>query len=636
MNERDQSDSFSLDEVAANLIEFRVSRRAVLEGLGIAVAMTALAETGLGVGSAEAGGGLGFAELAKSNDETHHVAAGYDARVLIRWGDPIVKGAPPFDPKAVDAASQEQQFGYNCDFVAFMPLPLGAQGSDHGLLCVNHEYTIPVLMFPDFAAEAETKAQIEAELAAHGHSVVEIKKVNGAWQMMADGALNRRLSMRSTMIGVSGPAAGHDRLKTKADPSGVKVIGALNCCSGGTTPWGTVLIAEENFHQYFAGDPAKTSEAANHARLGLKGKPEYPWGTVDPRFNVEVEPNEPNRFGWVVELDPYDVNSTPIKRTALGRFKHEAATCVVNQDGRVVVYSGDDERFEYLYRFVSAGKFDPTDRAANMALLDSGTLSVGRFGNDGSLEWLRLAHGEGPLTEANGFKSQADIVIEARRAADLLGATKMDRPEDVETNPVTGRVYMILTNNSKREASQVDAANPRAPNKFGHIIELIPPGGAGAAADHAADRFTWDIFVKCGDPKNAEHSASFHADVTANGWPASPDNCVFDRAGNIWIATDGAPKAAGFADSLWAAPVTGENRALTKLFFTTPKGAELCGPCFTPDNETLFLAVQHPGEADQAMSYDKPSTRWPDFADGMPPRPSIVVVTKTGGGVIGS
>ena len=220
--------------------------------------------------------------------------------------------------------------------------------------------------------------------------------------------------MRSTEIGLSGPAAGHDRLKNKADPSETKVIGTLNCCSGGTTPWGTVLIDEENFHHYFGGDPGATPGAVNHRRLGLTGKPDYDWAKVFERFNVEAEPNEPNRFGWVVELDPYDATSTPMKRTALGRFKHEAATCVVNKDGRVVVYSGDDERFEYVYRFVSDDRFDPANRTVNLTLLDKGTLSVGKFGDNGTLDCSRLMHGEGPLTEASGFTSQTDVVIEAR------------------------------------------------------------------------------------------------------------------------------------------------------------------------------------------------------------------------------
>jgi secreted PhoX family phosphatase len=636
-NHRDETNG-APGATIGELIALRLSRRAALKAFGIGAGLVAAGGLG-GLAPRPAGaadGGLAFKELAKSNNETHHVAEGYEAQVLIRWGDPVVAGAPAFDPAAQSAEAQEKQFGYNCDFTAFMPLPLGSDGSDAGLLCVNHEYTIPFLMYPGFSADAITPEQVEIDLAAHGHTVVEIRRNGGVWEVVPDSKANRRLSLRSTEIGLSGPAAGHDRLKTKADPTGTRVIGTVNNCAGGVTPWGTVLIAEENFHQYFGGDPSKTPEAANYKRVGIKGEPEYPWGKFVARFDVEQEPNEPNRFGWVVELDPYDPASLPMKRTALGRFKHEAATCAVNPDGRVVVYTGDDERFEYLYRFVTSGRFDPANRAANLTLLDSGTLSVAKFNADGSLDWLPLVHGEGPLTEANGFKSQADVLIEARRAGDLLGATKMDRPEDVETNPVTGRVFMVLTSNTKREADKVDAANPRGPNKFGHIIEMIPPGGEGAAAEHAAAKFTWDIFVKCGDPKNAEHGASYHPEVSANGWVATPDNCAFDKAGNIWIATDGAPKAAGFADGLFAAAVAGPARALTKLFFECPIGAELCGPTFTPDNQSLFLAIQHPGEAEGEMSYDKPLTRWPDFKDGLPPRPSVIVITKKGGGVIGS
>ena len=302
MNDTVRADAEST--TLADLIELRLSRRSALKALGAAAALSALGGVALRPGSARAAGGLGFSEIAKTNDETHHAAPGYDAAVLVRWGDPIVAGAPALDPKAVNAASQEKQFGYNCDFIGFMPLPLGSGASDHGLLCVNHEYTIAPLMFPGFAADAMATEQVEAELAAHGHSVVEVKKLDGRWQVVADGPHNRRLSMLSTAIGFSGPAAGHDRLKTKADPAGTTVIGLLNCCAGGTTPWGTVLIAEENFHQYFSGDPAKSAEASNHERLGIKGKPEYRWGKFVERFDVETEPNEPNRFSWVVELDP--------------------------------------------------------------------------------------------------------------------------------------------------------------------------------------------------------------------------------------------------------------------------------------------------------------------------------------------
>jgi uncharacterized protein len=241
-------------------------------------------------------------------------------------------------------------------------------------------------------------------------------------------------------------------------------------------------------------------------------------------------------------------------------------------------------------------------------------------------------HGQGPLTEANGFKSQADVLIETRRAADLLGATKMDRPEDIEANPQTNRVYVMLTNNTRRKDDQVDAANPRANNAFGHIVEMMPDGG-----DHASNAFTWEVLVKCGDPSVASVGATFSSETTRNGWFGMPDNCAIDSQGRLWISTDGNnAKATGRADGLWAMETEGEMRGTSKHFFRVPVGAEMCGPFFTPDDETLFLAIQHPGEAEEGapVSFDNPITRWPDFKDGMPPRPSLLVVTKQGGGKI--
>jgi len=622
----------------AEILETRLARRSMLRGLAAVAAAGAIGATltsrlALATGM---GNGLTFKELGKGNDETFHVAEGYRGDVLIRWGDPVVKGAPAFDPTKQTAKAQAMQFGYNCDFIAFQPLPRGSAAADHGLLAVNHEYTEPGLMFPGIAGEGMadkiTREMVDIELAAHGMSIVEIRREDGRWQLVKDSRLNRRITMETEMM-VSGPAAGHDRLKTSADRTGKKARGTVNNCAGGVTPWGTVLTAEENFHQYFAGDPAATPEAANHKRLGLEGKPEFPWwGKHHARFDVTKEPNEPNRFGWIVEIDPYDPKSMPVKRTALGRFKHEGATTLINKDGRLVVYSGDDQRFEYVYRFVSEAKVGTSSPAANRNLLDKGTLSVAKFGEDGTLAWMPLVYGRGPLTAANGFNSQGDVLIDTRRAADLLGATPMDRPEEIEANPVSGVVYAIMTNNNKRKLEQIDKGNPRADNKYGHILELIPAGGRGKDADHAAEIFTWDVFILAGDPTNPEHKAMYPTEVSADGWFVTPDNCTFDSKGRLWIATDGAASAAGFADGIWACEVDGPQRGLTKHFLHVPKGAEMCGPCFTADDTSLFVAVQHPGEG---SSFEKPVTRWPDFSDALPPRPSVVAVTRDGGGTIG-
>ncbi len=625
--------------VFADVLAERLSRRGFI-GIAAAGAATAMATSPLAISEALANGPttLSFKEVKQGVDEKLHVAEGYDAQVLIRWGDKVMPDAPAFDPAKQTAAAQAQQFGYNNDFIGYFPLPFGTKNSDSGLLVVNHEYTIPFLMFAGMTEktylEQETPEHIEIELAAHGASVVEVRKRDGRWSVVDKSRFARRLTATSPMR-ISGPAAGHDRLKTKADLTGTRVLGTLNNCAGGKTPWGTVLTAEENFNGYFSGDPAKTKEAKNYARLGFAAKSRYAFSKTHARFNVESEPNEPNRFGWIVEFDPYDPNSVPVKRTALGRFKHEGATCVVNKDGRVVVYSGDDERFDYLYRFVTAGKFDPINREANRDLLDSGTLYVAKFSADGTLAWLPLIFGAQWLTPDQGFNSQADIMIETRRAADLLGATPMDRPEDVETNPVNGGVYLALTNNTSRKSDRLDKVNPRADNKHGHIVEMLPPGGMGKDADHTATTYTWNILLLAGDPANKADAPKYAAGTTENGWLSCPDNVAFDSKGRLWISTDGAQNAAKIADGIWACDVVGTGRALTKRFLRLPTGAEMCGPEFTPDDRTFFVAVQHPAE-DEGSSYDKPSTRWPDFKANMPPRPAVVAITKRGGGTVGS
>lgn len=622
----------------ATIIEARYGRRALF---GAAAAAAALAARPDDAGAQEAprSGGpstLGFQELRHGLAQTDQVAEGYETQVVIRWGDPILADAPDFAAGRTTPDSQARQFGYNCDYLDFFPLPAGSNSSEHGVLVINHEYTNTNLMWPGLGAGRESRQRVNAEqaraeLMAHGASVVEIRKVNGRWSYVKDSRLNRRIT-GETPIRISGPAAGHALMKTGADATGTRVLGMLNNCAGGNTPWGTVLTAEENFNGYFGGDPARTPNAQAFRRYGISAASWYGWWRHIDRFNVEKEPNEPNRFGWVIEFDPRDPSSEPVKRTALGRFKHEGCHHAVNRDGRVVIYMGDDERFEFVYRFVTARPWNPNDRAANRDLLDEGVLSVAKFHDDGRVEWLDLVHGQGPLTAANGFASQAEVVINARQAATLLGATPMDRPEDVEPNPVTGRVYVVLTNNTRRTAAQVNAANPRPGNAHGHVLEIIPPGAGTPQVDHAAREMRWGLFLVAGKP-GIDAGTQYHR-ATAEGWLSCPDNCAFDSKGRIWIATDGANGAAGVADALYAADTTGRGRALTRLFYQAPTGAEVCGPLFTPDNKTLFLAIQHPGE-DPGSTFERPSTRWPDFADGVPPRPSVIAIVRKDGGVIG-
>jgi hypothetical protein len=606
-------------ETFATVLQRFLSRRAFL-GTGAAGMALALRGT-----TADAVPPSGFVSLAHSREDRLLVPPDHRWDVVIRWGDPVLAGAPAFDPRAQTAAAQARQFGYNCDFLGILPFPPGRHGSDRALLVVNHEYTNAELMFPswDGPPAGKPRAMVDVELAAHGLSVVELRREGSRWRYVPDAIHNRRVTAQTPM-GVAGPARGHPWLRTAADPDGVEIRGSLNNCSGGVTPWGTVLTCEENFNLYFGGVAADEAVRAVHARYGVTD--EYGWGRHHARFDLGREPHEPFRFGWVVEVDPYDPRSVPVKRTALGRFKHEAATVVVAADGQVVVYSGDDERFSYLYKFVSAGRVAAGGNPEQ--LLDRGTLYVARFHDDGTGQWLPLVFGEGPLTVDNGFRSQAEVLINARGAADVLGATPMDRPEDVEASPVTGKVYAVMTNNASRTADRVDRANPRGPNRYGHIVELAERGG-----DHAGTRFGWDLFIVAGDPREPAHRAAYPGRRRGH-WFATPDNVTFDARGRLWVATDGQDAAIHANDGLYMVETEGVGRGLVRQFLSGPVGCEICGPVFTPDQRTLFVSVQHPGEG-KGSTFEAPASRWPDQRADMPPRPSVVAVRRLDGGAIG-
>ncbi len=591
-----------------------------------------------------AGSTLNFEPISQDTSDQIKVAPGHRATPFLRWGDPITADAPDFDPTNQTPEAQAKQFGYNCDWIGFLPLPMGSNATDRGLLIVNHEYTNPELMFPGYlAANPEfaaamvspqadqrqvdipefianpTQNIVDVELEAHGLSTVEIARgQDGTWSLVRDSQLNRRITA-TTPMDLSGPAAGAPLLMTGTDPTGTQAVGTLNNCAGGVTPWGTALTGEENFQQYFANLNAIAEDnpiRAMHDRFGVNEEAsERLWENFYDRFDLAKEPNEPFHFGWAVEIDPYDPQSKPKKRTALGRAKHEGATSAIAPGGQVVIYTGDDERFEYAYKFVTAGAYNPDDRAANMELLDEGTLYAARFNDDGTGEWLALVQGENGLTGDAGFPTQADVLINTRLAADAAGATKMDRPEDFETNPITGKVYLVCTNNSRRNFDETSKANPRPNNIHGHIIEITEDGN-----DHASTSFTWEMFLLAGDPAHGSTwFAGFDPDEVSP--ISSPDNITFDLDGNIWISTDGQPNTFEVNDGLFAAPTQGAERGHLMQFFSAVPGAEVSGPVFTPDNNALFASVQHPGEGG---TYEEPISTWPDGAT--PVRPSVVMI----------
>lgn len=642
----------------AEVIAARFSRRGFLKGSLAATAAVLSPSASAAASKTRAGSAAAslfpFKEVEAGVDERHHMAEGYDAEVLIRWGDPVFSDAPAFDPKRQTREAQEKQFGTGNDFVGFIPL---GNAPDRGLLVVNHRDTREHLMFPGIVRAVERpdrkdpeglaavleapepdRARLGVEMAAHGGTVIEILRENGGWRTVPESRFNRRITA-GTPVRIAGPAAGHKRMRTSANRTGRRAKGVLNASGGGITPWNTWLIAERRVGLYFDGALAEGHlEGMSHDRYGV---PEgaYAWSRFDKRFDLREEPNEPNRFGWVVEVDPLDPGAWPKKRTALGRMRHAGAATVVNKDGRVVVYMGDAERFDYAYKFVTKGRFNPRNRAANRNLLDRGTLYVARFGEDGTLRWLPLVHGRGPLTEANGWKSQADVVISARIAADVLGATRMDRPGGFRPDARTGRAYLALNGNVRRTEEEADAANPRPENAFGHVIEIAEDDG-----DLASTTARWEVLVRCGDPRDEEVGASFSSRTTEDGWFGMPDSCTVDAAGRLWVATAGqGPGATGRADGLYALGADGAARRASKLFFRAPVGAAVAGPCFTPDGETLFLAVRHPAEGGEDWPpfgrpsfYEDPSTRWPDFDPNMPPRPAVLAVTRRGGGKVGT
>lgn len=625
-------------DVAAKVL----SRRSVV-GTGLSVAaLTALPMTPAAASGPQAGRGghgapgtLPFSPITPQavtvDDVT--VPAGYRWDAILRWGDPILPGAPAFDAAQQSPEAQAGQFGYNNDYLDI--IETNRAGTSALLVC-NHEYTNETLMFPPGTAP---ETVIRTAWAAHGMSVVQLerRRRGDTWAYVPGARLNRRITL-DTVFAVDGPAAGSDLLTTKADPTGRTVRGTMNNCAGGTTPWGTVLSGEENFNQYFRAAGTDPREA----RYGLGAQDSRNWRSVDPRWDATSEDyrNEPNRFGWIVELDPTDPTSTPVKHTAMGRFKHEGAHVIVNRDGHVVAYMGDDERFDYVYRFVSRDTMRTGSSAAarrhNLRLLSEGDLSVARFTGDGLEDGVSDGTGAWiPLTRDGqsmvpGFTLE-EVLVYTRLAADAVKPTKMDRPEDVEPSLHSGRIYVACTNNTDRGKVGKEGPtepNPRPANKDGHVVEMIPTDG-----DHTLDTFSWNLFLVCGDAASAgRYFGGWEGPVS----PIScPDNVAFDSEGNLWVSTDGQPNAIKLNDGLFKVPVEGPERGHVQQFLAVPSGAETCGPVIRDRESSVFVAVQHPGEDG---SWTAPQSRFPDYVPAgitpaagqfAGPRPTVVQVTRT-------
>jgi hypothetical protein len=636
----------------------RASRRGFLAG-GIAAAVGAgMVQVGLGARAARAETAasalLGFAPVPLSKDDTVVVPAGYKVQVLAPWGTPLLDGAPDFAPGAFTGAGQAMQVGTHHDGMHFYPID---GSSTDGILALNHEYAEPRFMHAvkwagqaidgdTVVLNAEGKRdddEVLAEINAHGVSIMRVTRgSDGQWAVVAD-PLNRRITGATEMT-ISGPAAGSALLVTKFSPGGTRTRGTLNNCAHGVTPWNTYLTAEENWAGYFVNTGEQPRE---HDRYGVPDdKSRYQWEAAASgadeyvRFNAtatgasaaEDYRNEPNTFGWIVEIDPFDPASTPVKRTALGRFAHEGVVFHAPEAGKpVVCYSGDDSRFEYIYKFVSAA---PYAEGVKGEILDTGTLYAAKFNADGSGEWLALAPGENGLTPENGFADLADILVNTRLAADKAGATKMDRPEWGTIDPSTGEVYFTLTNNNRRTLPDTDPVNPRAENFFGSVVRWKE------GADFAGTAFTWDLFVLAGTKANSKTSAG--DTLNDDNLFACPDGIWCDPQSRLWIQTDmgdigpdqsGPLAPFGVNQMLAADPKTGEIRR----FLTGPWGQEITGVITTPDGTTMFVNVQHPGghaSADQFAANDYGSG-FPDY-NGTPPRSATLVITREDGGVIGA
>lgn len=655
----------------SSIIGQRMRRRQVLKG-SVALAITSMFASPLlsavrpRAASAQ-NALLGFKAVPISEADTIVVPEGYNAQVILPWGEPIAGNYPNYRLENT-GAEQEMQVGSHHDGMHFFPIDGNSPyegSSEEGFLVVNHEYIEPRYMHATAREQAlgngdvpmkgeniRDADEVLKEMNAHGVSIVHIRKErNGNWKVVKD-ARNRRITGLTPME-ISGPLRGTDFVKTRYSPEGTRTRGTLNNCSHGVTPWNTYLAAEENWHGYFQnldvdaqGNPDLPRE---HSRYGIStGATRYGWELADSgddqyiRFDASTQGNkatedyrnEPNTFGWMVEIDPFNPNQTPQKRTALGRFRHEGMVFQPTVEGKpIVCYSGDDARFEYIYKYVSAQPYFP--QTAGGHLLDNGTLYVAQFNDNGTGEWLPLVFGQNGLTPENGFNSQADVLVNTRTAADFVGATKMDRPEWGAVDPKTGQVYFTLTNNTEREAEQTDAVNPRPNNRWGQIVRWQEEGD-----NFASKNFQWDLFVLAGPEDDSENLKG--KSFSAENLFCNPDGLWMDADSRLWIQTDMSESVintgefAQFGNNmmLGANPEDGTIRR----FLTGPIGQEITGVITTPDQRTMFINVQHPGATLDKADFAKGNvnSNWPDGEASPYPRSATVVITKEDGGIIGS
>ncbi|MEM6988449.1 MAG: PhoX family phosphatase, partial [Pseudomonadota bacterium] len=595
------------------------SRRDLMRGIVVFGGVTALGNTLMPTAAHASADRFSFEAIGASTVDGITVPPGYSSHVVAAWGDPMWSDAEEFDHATRGTgASQARAFGDNNDGMEVYSY------GDKTLLIVNNEYTNRRIIWGNRPeGKSETDDDVLKGMNAHGLTVVEIAETDGKWGIVKDSPFNRRVTPDVEMD-ITGPATGHVLMRTQKDPGGLVVQGTYNNCGNGSTPWGTYLACEENFNGYFATSDQEHPISPEMKRYGISAKGwGYNWHLIDDRFDLAKVANEYNRHGYVTEVDPTDPNSRPKKRTALGRFKHENAEVVVNGDGRIVVYMGDDERGEFLYRYVSDGVYAP--HGDTDSLLEEGKLYAARFYDNGTGEWRELT------PESAGMPSMAEVCIHTRQAASAVGATTMDRPEWVAANPKAAEVYCCLTNNKNRgvkpnaggDDTPVGGPNPREANKYGQIVRWRPSG-----ADHTSNDFEWDLYVLAGNPTVHNDANAGSDNVNADNMFNSPDGLKFDSNGLLWIQTDGNYSnekdfaGQGNNQMLAADPSSGEIRR----FLVGPLQAEVTGLTWSPDRRTMFVGIQHPGERGEG--------HWPGGGDTTP-RSAIVAVTRDDGGLVG-